>query len=91
MLIGGGSCTNGNVRLVTASSSKRSTGRVEVCINQQWGSVCDDGWDSYDARAACRQLGFYGIFNFVATDNVKHLKMEVPFAVLAMGKVMVQF
>lgn len=57
---GGGSCVNEDVRLITASSSIRSSGRIEVCINHQWGTVCDDGWDNYDARAACRQLGFYG-------------------------------
>ena len=38
--------------------STRLEGRVEICKNNVWGTVCHTGWTVEDARVVCRQLGY---------------------------------
>lgn len=49
-------CTFGDVRLVDGPTPNE--GRLEICNNSLWGTVCDTFWDEYDNKVVCRQLGY---------------------------------
>lgn len=55
-------CTNGDVELFGSSVAR--AGIVRVCMNGEWGKVCDGWRDPYFASIVCSQLGFspYGMW-----------------------------
>ena len=48
-------CTNGAIRLGDGAKLK---GRVEVCINSTWHTICTHHWTAQEASVACSQLGY---------------------------------
>ena len=47
-----------------------SAGRLEVFVDHQWGTVCDDFFDAIDTFVACQQLGYSRI---ITNGNVNNL------------------
>ena len=52
-------CENEDIRLVGGVSGLE--GRVEICLSNEWGTVCDQMWDDTDASVVCRQLQYASI------------------------------
>ena len=48
-------CGVGNSRLVGGSTGNE--GRVEVCVDGFWATICDEDWGQREAMVVCRQAG----------------------------------
>ena len=54
-------CSNGDIRLVdprAVAGSVNLAGRVEVCWNEIYGTICNTGFGEAEAQVICGQLGF---------------------------------
>ncbi|XP_064385141.1 soluble scavenger receptor cysteine-rich domain-containing protein SSC5D-like [Halichondria panicea] len=40
-------------------------GRVEIFLNNTWGTICDDFFTAYEGAVVCRQLNFTGVLDVV--------------------------
>ena len=49
-------CNESDVRLMDGPS--KASGRIELCHNGTWGTICSDFWDNIDASILCKQLGY---------------------------------
>ena len=45
------------IPLRLSNSLNGRSGRVELYLNGQWGTVCDDHWNASSSTVVCRQLG----------------------------------
>ena len=49
-------CENGQVRLMNHTQPSLTEGRVEICFNNNYGTVCDDFFDGVAALVVCRGM-----------------------------------
>ena len=47
---------SGDLRI--AGGNQANSGRLEVRIDGEWGTVCDDGFNDVNANVACKHLGY---------------------------------
>ena len=50
-------CQHGDVRLDGTAYS--TIGRVEVCLNGTWGTICRNNFHDADASVVCEHLGYF--------------------------------
>ena len=55
----------------TDRTSQLSAGRLEIFVNNTWGTVCQRGFDIEAAHVACRQLGFFNATAWGEADSVE--------------------
>ena len=76
-------CQDGDVRLVGGNTQYE--GRVEVCINRVWGTICSRHyywwptyyyWGTPDSNVVCRQLGYMDLGRCACASEL-HMSLEM--------------
>ena len=81
-------CDGQAVRLVNPNPDMRNVvkdgllaGKVEMCLNGRFRTICDDSWTNHEASLLCKDLGFsefgmglHGAY-FSSTFKQKHTHM----------------
>ena len=63
-----------DIRLVGGHTP--TDGRVQICVEERFVSVCDENWNNIHAAVVCRQLGHNGSELLHSTFYIQHLKTE---------------
>ena len=50
---------DGDLRLVNQLSTSSGSGRLEIFLQGEWGTVCGNGFGTAEGDVACRQLGYH--------------------------------
>ena len=58
-------------------------GRLEICMNNNFGTICDKRFDTFDAEVACRQLGYSD------TSKITALLYHININVKCIGQMLV--
>ncbi|XP_072013960.1 uncharacterized protein [Amphiura filiformis] len=58
-------------------------GLLEVYHDNQWGSVCDNGWNDIASYVACRQLGYLGAVAFKSSNIMTDTKGDADHSKIA--------
>ena len=64
------------VRLLASNGMRTdglSAGRLEMFINNRWGTVCSNRFNTRDANVACRQLGFAEAEAFTTAADLEYV------------------
>ena len=55
-------CSDDDIRIINGTVTMNGNtfnmaGGLQICVNNIWATVCQDGWHDVEGRVACRQLG----------------------------------
>ena len=72
-------CTHGSLRLVNGTHQVGvAEGRLELCLNQVWGTVCGDQIGVTEATVACRQMEGFSDEGTLATPPYSQTLPTLP-------------